>query len=59
MTMLTYHKQELYKRLDNLGFSGNNITGFFIGDRFATVRLSGGFIIKLEIDGNEYQIIQS
>ena len=57
--MLTYHKQELYKRLDNLGFSGNNITGFFIGDRFATVRLSGGFIIKLEIDGNEYQIIQS
>ena len=57
--MLTYHKEELYKRLDELGFSGNKITGFFVGDRFATVRLSGGFIIKLEIDSNEYQIIQS
>ena len=59
MTMLTYHKEELYKRLDEIGFSGNKITGFFVGDRFATVRLSGGFIIKLEIDSNEYQIIQS
>jgi hypothetical protein len=59
MTMLTYHKEQLYKRLDEIGFGGNKITGFFVGDRFATVRLSGGFIIKLEIDSNEYQIIQS
>tara|TARA_R100000808_G_C2023261_1_gene70469 strand:- start:28 stop:201 length:174 start_codon:yes stop_codon:yes gene_type:complete len=57
--MLTYHKAELQKRLDKLGFGNNAIVGFFVGDKFATMKLSGGFIIRLEIDTNKHEIIQS
>ena len=55
--MQDYIKSEIYAKLKLLGMGNNKIDGFYVGEKFIVVRLGGGTILRLEIDGNHAEII--
>ena len=57
MIMQDYIKSEIYAKLKLLGMGNNKIDGFYVGEKFIVVRLGGGTILRLEIDGNHAEII--
>ena len=57
MNHLSFLKSEIYAKLKMLGLGGNVINGFYVGEEFIVVRLGGGTILRLEIDGNHAKII--
>ena len=51
-------KTDIQHKLKMLNYGGNTIDGFYEGEKYIVVRLGGGHILRLEIDGNHVGVIK-